>query len=343
MKIAWMTLIKNFKTTMYIKDFVIKGCRKIYRKIEQPNFNVEYSDWDRNSANAKILKLLNSGKPCMISRFGTGEIGIVNNYLTVHSNAPLLKRCYDYITDDTGLPWWDKLFYKSMHLNAGIFPESIEVLNRFSERYLQDIPEIDLLGSFNYAEKFMPLRQDVIKVHLECLYPFWAKQPWTLALKEKKVLVVHPFVETIGLQYAKRELLFENLNILPSFELKTLHAVQSNAGNEVPFHDWFDALTFMEDEISTIDFDICILGCGAYGLPLAAHVKRIGKQAIHLGGGSQLLFGIKGKRWDNDSYHWKELPQLNTNYSSLYNEYWVRPSQNETPQAAVKVEGACYW
>ena len=26
------------------------------------------------------------------------------------------------------------------------------------------------------------------------------------------------------------------------------------------------------------------LGCGAYGFPLAAHVKRMGKKAIHMGG-----------------------------------------------------------
>ena len=153
-----------------------------------------------------------------------------------------------------------------MRLNAGIFPESIEILDRFAERYLQDIPEIDLLGSFNYTEKFMPLRKGLIKVHLECLYPFWTKQPWTLALKGKKVLVVHPFVDTIESQYARRELLFEDTNILPSFELKTLRAVQSNAGNDVIFCDWFEALTYMENEISGIDFDICILGCGAYGL-----------------------------------------------------------------------------
>jgi glycerol-3-phosphate dehydrogenase len=48
------------------------------------------------------------------------------------------------------------------------------------------------------------------------------------------------------------------------------------------------------------DYDVALIGCGAYGLPLASHVKRKGKQSIHLGGGLQLLFGIKGKRWDDN-------------------------------------------
>lgn len=328
---------------MDLRDYILKGTRKVYRSVFKPNFPNYLGDFDRQKANDKIYQLLASGKPCMISRFGTGEIGIVSNYLMVHSQDSLLRKFYSYVTDDVGLPWWDSLFFKSMCLNAGIFPESISILERFSERYLQDTPQIDLLGSFNYSEKWMPLDKNVQKVFLECLYPFFVERPWTRALSGKTVLVVHPFVDTIQKQYAKREKLFENQDILPLFNLKTIKAVQSNAGNKVPFKDWFEALHSMEEDIKNIDFDVCILGCGAYGLPLAAFVKRLGKQAIHLGGGSQLLFGIKGKRWDDNSYHWAEYPELDTNYSSLYNNYWVRPSSEETPKLALKVEGACYW
>lgn len=326
-----------------MSGLVLKGIRKVYRKVANPTFDIPECEYDRNRANDILRNRLSDPQPCMISRFGSGEIGIISNYLQVHSNDPFIKRCYQYVVDNCGLPFWDKLFFKSMRNNAGIFPESINTLERFSERYLDDIPLIDVLGSFNYSEKFMPLRPDVAYVHLECLYPFWANEPWTLALKGKKVLVIHPFTETIKYQYSRRAKLFDDPSILPDFELKTLRAVQSNAGAEVLFNDWFEALKWMEDEMAKIDFDICILGCGAYGLPLAATAKRMGKKAIHMGGGSQLLFGIKGKRWDNDGYHWANLPQLYTNYSSLYNEYWVRPSKNETPQAANNVEGGCYW
>lgn len=326
-----------------MSGFILKGLRKVYRTVARPNFPLPECELDRSRANEILLKRLNTPEPCMVTRFGSGEIGILSNYLQVHSKDSFLKKCRQYIVDNCGLPFWDKLFFKSMRNNAGIFPETIDTLERFSERYLQDIPLIDILGSFNYAERFMPLRNDVQYVHLECLYPFWADKPWTLALRGRRVLVVHPFTETIKSQYARRIKLFDNPDILPEFELLTLKAVQSNAGAEVPFHDWFEALKYMEDEMAKLDFDFCILGCGAYGLPLAATVKRMGKKAIHMGGGSQLLFGIKGRRWDNDGYHWKNLPQLYTNYSSLYNEYWARPSQTETPKAAQNVEGACYW
>lgn len=328
---------------MTLRDFILKSARKAFQLITNRNSYSPNCDINRQSANDKIYKLLTSSQPCMISRFGTGEIGILVNYLAVHNNSNFFNRCYQYIVNNHGLPWWDKLVYKSMHLNAGIFPTTIDTLERFSERYLQDIPEIDLLGSFNPTEVLMPLRVDVQYVHLECLYPFFVERPWTRALRGKKILVIHPFVDSIKLQHSRHYLIFENPDIFPEYEISFVKAVQSNAGAEVPFKDWFEALKWMEDEISTRDFDIAIIGCGAYGLPLAAHVKRLGKKAIHLGGGSQLLFGIKGKRWDNNAYHWDNLPQLDTNYSSLYNPYWVRPSSSETPSSATKVENACYW
>ena len=84
----------------------------------------------------------------------------------------------------------------------------------------------------------------------------------------------------------------------------------------------------MECEIDKADFDVALIGCGAYGFPLAAHCKRIGKQGIHIGGSLQLYFGIKGKRWDNHG---------------LYNEFWVSPDESEQPKNLSRVEGGCYW
>ena len=84
----------------------------------------------------------------------------------------------------------------------------------------------------------------------------------------------------------------------------------------------------MKEQIDRTDYEIAILGCGAYGLPLAAHVKRQGKKAVHLGGSTQFMFGIIGKRWEGNP---------------LINENWVRPAPEETPALAVHVEGGCYW
>ncbi|MBC3795424.1 hypothetical protein [Spirosoma utsteinense] len=118
-------------------------------------------------------------------------------------------------------------------------------------------------------------------------------------------MIIHPFEESIKAQYNKRKLLFNNVLLLPDFKITVLKAVQSVAGNGVKsgFDSWFGALDYMKSRINEIDFDIAIIGCGAYGMPLAAHVKDTGKQAIHMGGETQIMFGIKGKRWENESYN----------------------------------------
>jgi hypothetical protein len=125
--------------------------------------------------------------------------------------------------------------------------------------------------------------------------------------------------------------------MLPEFELRTLRAVQSIAGERTDFATWFDALHWMEQQMDAVDYDVCLVGCGAYGFPLAAHAKRTGHKAVHLGGSLQLLFGIRGQRW--------ESPQYNDeyDYSRLMNEHWVRPAADERPRDAEQVEGACYW
>lgn len=328
------------------EDYLIRSIRKCYRCISNKHFYQPESIIDRQLANDIIYEALTNDAPCMISRFGTTEMNCLINYITVHSNKSFLTKCFDYITDWTATPWWNKDHFKIMSLWSGIFPPSLDTAEKFSKIYFDDIPFIDILGSFQYHEKFMPLRNDIIKLHLETLYPFYVERPWTRCLQGKKVLVVHPFEDTIKYQYNRRKKLFEDNNILPDFELITLKAVQSLANNTVPFDNWFQALDYMKNRISNIDFDYCLLGCGAYGLPLAAHIKRMGKKSIHIGGGLQLLFGIKGKRW-TEQYNefWEIRPgvKIYTDYKPLFNDSWIFPLESEKPKNAKIVENACYW
>lgn len=210
---------------------------------------------------------------------------------------------------------------------------------------LDDTQELDVLGQWICGEQNMGKRLDhVFKTHLQYLEPFWCENPWTVALKGKKVVVVHPFARLIEMQYHEnKDHLFVNHNILPNFDLRTVQAVQSLGGEDNGFKDWFEALEWMKSEIDCEDYDICLLGCGAYGFPLAAHVKRKGKKAVHLGGALQLLFGIIGNRWANPMYGVKEWGIPYGSYSSLINEYWVRPCEDGRPKNSVNVEGACYW
>jgi hypothetical protein len=227
-----------------------------------------------------------------------------------------------------------------MQNNAGFFNPSDESLERFSKLMISDMPLVDILGSWLKDEVlYSSLLSNADKVRLRYLEPFWSEKPWTSVLKGKKILVVHPFSKTIEQQYEKRASLFDNADVLPTFaSLQTIKAVQSIGNESNGFKTWFNALEYMEKQIDASDFDIALIGCGAYGFPLAAHVKRLGKKAVHMGGSLQLLFGIKGKRWfdPSDVAHYKA-------YHHLLNSNWVNPDESEKPAKANNVEGGCYW
>jgi hypothetical protein len=189
---------------------------------------------------------------------------------------------------------------------------------------------VDILGSWRTEEQWFDKDlRNVIKVPLADLEPYYFNNPWTTALEGKRVLVIHPFEDTIRKQYARLDTLFADKQMAPNYELLTIKAVQSIAGNKPRgFNNWFEALDWMKMEIDKLDFDIAIVGCGAYGFPLAAYVKQIGKKAIHLGGAVQYLFGIRSNAGEQ-SFRLKPL----------MNKNWVYPSQEETPKGFEKVEG----
>ena len=325
-----------------IEIITLKALRKIYGKL----FATKSSTYDRgitdpDKASELIYNLLASGKPCMIARYGAFELASVVNCLGV-KNAQ--HSCLKYISGKSPQWWWNKRLMKFMQSNAGFFPSTEENLMKFGEMMVEDSKQLDILGSWLPDEKTMitSFNLNLTKVTLLALEPYWSKNPWSRILEGKKVLVIHPFASLIEQQYKeKREILFDDKQVLPKFDLKTIKAVQS-LGGDCEYSDWFEALDSMKKQMDATDYDIVLLGCGAYGFPLAAHAKRMGKQAVHLGGALQLLFGIRGKRWDDPNYGIQEFGKQNT-YKTLFNDSWVYPSASYIPSNAKQVEGGCYW
>lgn len=267
--------------------------------------------------NAHMKNVIRSGIPYMITRFGANEAAAtVGAILRGKIGARDLLNLAQY---------------------AGFFPEEESAALRFADLMIEASALIDMDALYYMPGEEFLLRnyaKNAKLVHNRAIEPWYSmRDPWTGALQGKKVLVVHPFRDTILAQYRRREALFPGSGVLPEFELRVVPAVQTIAGERDPrFRDWFAALDWMYAEAMRRDFDVAVLGCGAYGLPLAGMLKRSGKIAIHLGGATQLLFGIKGGRWDSHPV-----------VSRLYNEAWTRPARSERPAKADAVEDGCYW
>lgn len=272
----------------------------------------------------QLISAVIANKPYMAGRLGTSEC------------RTLVRYCERV---GGGRRYNDKN-YSEMSINAGFFPICEEMLDKWAALEIESCNSIDMFGVMNtkgegfIVEQF--LQDSALLMPANGIAS--ASQGWTGCLKNKKVLVIHPMVETIVEQYKKRKYIFNENNSgngysLPEFELYTIKAVQTQADEEDNrFKDWFEALDYMTKEVEKIDFDVALIGCGAYGFSLAARIKKMGKVAIHMGGCLQTLFGIKGTRWD-----------INTSTNKEYNEYWVYPSEKERPKGFEKVENGCYW
>lgn len=333
-----MTLINKWKLYEWrwgIRNFYFNKCLrrhgivKYFHREPVMLFYAKQFIMSNKKTNDYLYRKIMEGKPFLACRFGNTELQVVV--------GELYRRIVGY-SEKNEMIWQE--WFERLHQGAGFFPCDTKYAKAFVDCMLETCKQIDLLAMWHLRmedfviEEYLPGADLTFLFHLE---PWLSKgQPWSAALKGKKVLVIHPFTETIQKQYNnRRTLIFPNTDILPEFELKTLKAVQTIAGEtDDRFATWFDALEYMYQEAMKIDFDVAIVGCGAYGMPLAGKLKEAGKQAIHLGGATQLMFGIKGRRWEEN---------YPTKIASLFNEHWVYPDQSETPGNAGVVENACYW
>lgn len=284
------------------------------------------------AGNELIRRRLEAGKPFMLGRFGETELRVMM-YGLMH-RFPIYNPLKQRRILQRGCANWCE--------GAGFFPRRVNLIPRFTEIFVEACSAVDILAVWynlyeDYVSDTYAKQADICRFQsLNSFFEHPLNNPWTGGLKGKKVLVISPFAETIRKQYRIREKLWENPNVLPEFELKTIKAVESPriTGRSNGFKNWFDALEWLYQQTLKVDYDVALLGCGAYGFPLAAKIKRSGHMAIQLCGQTQILFGIKGRRWE------EENPDRMAQFA---NEYWVRPAGREVPKNRRYVESGCYW
>lgn len=307
----------------YCKGLAVYYCNVFTRRML--NKNVLHTKYEKKvhsavDGNKMIKEYIRKGIPFAAVRLGGTEIRTIADTIYSQYKLPIF-----------GL---NQRTLKRICTLSGFFPATKENVKSFSKLYLEMLPCVDILCVWDCFMQGYFAKNFAEQAELTTLYalePYYFDLPWSSELKGKKVLVIHPFAKTIAKQFIQKEKIFKNAEVLPDMQLMTLKAVQS-LGGKSNFNSWFEALEWMYSEAMKMEFDIALIGCGAYGLPLAIKFKKAGKQAIQIGGALQLLFGIKGKRWESK-------PEA----AKLFNENWVRPDESERPETANSVEGACYW
>ena len=247
-----------------------------------------------------------------------------------------------------------------MMVNAGIFPANEETLDAFILHLIAVLAAMDGIAEWNpclpiqesfLLDEYSPSSVRFPARSLEPYYSFHLDPKdsddyrWTLKIPTgSTVAVVSPFAESITAQWKIKDAVWRTgPTVWNGREDITIRTVRSGyspllAGENgkwplaVQEGGWRTAIRWMTDSVIATGASLAIIGCGALSLPLCAALKERGITAIHTGGATQILFGIKGARW-------KEHPVI----SQFFNDVWIKPNISEIPNNAKLVEGGCYW
>jgi hypothetical protein len=278
--------------------------------------------------------------------------------------AALTKRvreCKTFIAGKLGTSEFDALnsnqfglpLQKNMFVNAGLFgstgQKAIDTIISWRTYMLENIGMLDEMVLWNpmYAmgeemfarshtkqiKSFLPLRA------IEPYYQDKEENRWTLAVTS--FCVVSPFKESIEGQWSKRDSLFPFPLWSSSADFKGVvrcgysPALTDRVGawpSETLAAGWMAAVTSIVDQCVNLNVKLVLVGAGCLSLPICFELKKRGISAIHTGGATQILFGVRGARWSKHDI-----------ISTFFNGSWSTPLPSEIPSRAGNVEGGCYW
>jgi hypothetical protein len=288
--------------------------------------HLEHSALATQAFHDAVSRAIVESKPYLVGRPGSFEARVVSEFLACRNET------------SRPAPYGPKV-RADLNQSGGFPLDSEDDIDVFARDYLYSALQADVLSfwrggtiissSFlDNARQFVFLNDiDPLGAHLRGM------RPWTTALQGKRVLVIHPFRDSILSQFNRRVEIPTVRNLLPDCDVDVLVPPQTYAGI-IPTErkGWAQHLQETRNSIASRSFDVAIVGAGPYGLPLAAFVKHLGKVAIHLGGATQLIFAIKGARWEHVAP-----------YADAMKVGWVRPTAAETPPLADSYEESPYW
>ena len=299
-----------------------------------------YSQMEVESGASDLCKVFASGKPFFIGRNGTIEIEAVFFWI-FHRKTQQPSPYPDYIRTQ-------------ISINAGIFPNTDESIDRWCYAYTESLRELDGLAA-GWYKPLEKVEKAIIDTHtdasafrcpLRSLEPYYVPPHlrWTQYLSGKRVAVVSSFVSSIRKQlYGEKMAAIwtgdrSNMITDPTVEWSFVRTGYSPylAGDKGRWPSavtsWEKAVEHVVEEVVASKAQIALVGCGGLGMVIGGELRRRGVSVLVLGGAIQVLFGLKGRRWASHSI-----------ISTFWNDAWKWPDEDEVPKGAVLVERGCYW
>lgn len=352
-------LIPNMPTTSHISR-LSKNTHKL-NKLK--NIEYEVDNFNKMSFNDNQLlinylnKKISSNENFVIPRIAGVENNVV--HITYMLNNKLENILYDMtlgkippISDEKRKKLDHELHFSgiknylnAMKNNAGIKITGSNGLSKYCMDYLKAFDNCEMflgwakwgnvyqyiIDSHNFMAKKYKQKDMVLALSMDIFH--YIHNPWTHALKGKRLLIISPFIDSIREKEHIRKKIY-GVDLFPNCTFVYLKPPQTQG--TIESDEYYNELSKFYNKISIVkdDFDIALCSCGGYGNLVANYIYEIGKSAIYVGGVLQMYFGIYGNRWLRER---KEVMQL------YLNNHWTRPKELEKPKGFENVEKSAYW
>ena len=283
-----------------------------------------------------IENSLKSEKPFLILRIA----GIENNTAVfgnfIDSNPLLIPRI--------------QALMPVMKNNAGIKMSNLESVKKYSKMYLKAFENCqiycgwDVQGNYigHISESHEWIKQTFSSPkHEMCwaltldIFHYIHSNPWTHALRGKRILLISQFEETLNQQIPIRDKLFDGVDLFPECSFKIIKPPMTQCDEPSLEFDQELDLFYKRLDLLKDQYDVALVSAGGYGNIICNYIyENHGKSAMYIGGVLQVLWGIVGNRW---------LKERSDILRLYMNSNWKRPKVSERPLGCNKVEGGCYW
>ena len=232
-----------------------------------------------------------------------------------------------------------------MKTNAGISLQNVEDICLYSKKYLDAFNKCERYfwwAPWGEVVKWIPRSFDFMitnftgpkfdAITLDIFHSIY-REPWTLALKGKRILIISSFIESIKEKIPIREKIY-GIDLFPDCEFIFIKPPQTHGNNDSrrfpeELEDFVENVRNVKDS-----FDIALCSCGGYGNAICSAIYDMDKSAIYVGGVLQMYFGIYGERWMRERHDIMRM---------FLNKHWSRPKESERPKNFKNVEKSCYW
>ena len=261
-----------------------------------------------------ILKKINSKKPFFLGRIGGSDFEIISKIFLkndLKDNINFNYQSYNILKEYNG--YFDK---KENYLNLqDFYDKMIDSYKNMDICSFGNLKLINQIEENEFDESNGFFINELIKEKQMFNYSHFEKVDLILDFLSKlekgsRVLIVSPFMESIEFQKRKLHLLFPDYD-LTNIEIITLNTqITYNSSfedlNHITSENFLQECKIIENQLEKLDFDLALLSCGSYAMPVGSFIKsKLKKRSIYIGGILNVLFGIYGERFDTSFYRKK--------------------------------------